>query len=339
MKSDFLVTAIISTYNSRKFIEDRINNLLEQTLGSRLEIVIVNSGSTEDEDSLIKPFLNLHKNIKYFRTENRETIYAAWNRAINHSEGKFITNANTDDRLSKNALEILMRSLLENTDCAMVYADQYTCDYPNLNFDDVQFKFPRTIRLKYSRMRQLWKYIPGPQSMWRASLHFQDNFWFDEQFEVSGDNDFVCRIAEKYRIKKVNGVLGYYYKAKDLSNKEFKNHPATNRESFSVRDKYTRRFIESFTPFHKLIFIIKFQTIKFIPVAVFSFYRILLDRFFPEHQIPSRLFFFWFAAVFYELQNKPALALKICNYYEEQKDQTIIQEQITRLKHKLGLND
>ncbi|MBK6913999.1 MAG: glycosyltransferase family 2 protein [Ignavibacteriales bacterium] len=38
-------------------------------------------------------------------------MYKAWNRAIRIAKGKYITNANTDDLLRRDALEILAENL------------------------------------------------------------------------------------------------------------------------------------------------------------------------------------------------------------------------------------
>ena len=75
-----VVSAIISTYNSAKFIESRISNLLNQTLGEDLEIIVVVSGSTQEESKIVEKFLEKYNNIKLIITDKRESIYQAWNR-------------------------------------------------------------------------------------------------------------------------------------------------------------------------------------------------------------------------------------------------------------------
>src|SRR3989304_3715745 len=102
-----LVSVIISTYNSEKFIERKILDLLQQSIVDRMEIIIVNSGSEQNEESIVLKYCKLYENVKYIKTDNRETIYKAWNRGIRTAKGKYITNANTDDLLRNDALEIL----------------------------------------------------------------------------------------------------------------------------------------------------------------------------------------------------------------------------------------
>ncbi len=76
-----------------------LEDLENQTIADKIEIIVVDSGSEQDEESIVKEFQRKYSNIKYIRTEKRETVYEAWNRGIKSSSGKYITNANTDDRL------------------------------------------------------------------------------------------------------------------------------------------------------------------------------------------------------------------------------------------------
>lgn len=132
--SKYLISAIISTYNSERFIRGKIEDLLQQTIFDKLEIVIVNSGSQQNEEEIIKEYIEKYPNIKYIRTEERETIYKAWNRGIKISNGKYITNTNTDDRLKENALEILSTELEKYPNVGVVYADQYITTMQNQGY-------------------------------------------------------------------------------------------------------------------------------------------------------------------------------------------------------------
>jgi len=217
-----LVSAIVSTYNSENFIRGKIEDLLNQTISDKVEIIVVNSGSLQNEDSIIREYLSKYSNIKYIKTEKRETIYQSWNRAIRISNGKFITNSNTDDRLRNDAYEKLTKYLMDFPDVAMVYADQYISDLDNQLFSEIKrlkpFNFP-----DYDIKYQLERCIIGSQPMWRASLHFKDNLWFDEEFEVSGDHEFELKISHKYQIHHIKDKLGLFYKSKNRKNKEYED--------------------------------------------------------------------------------------------------------------------
>lgn len=243
----FIVSAIVSTYNSEKFIRGKIEDLLEQTLQDKIEIIIVNSGSKQDEDSIVNEFLGKYKNIKYIHTEERESIYKAWNRGIKASTGKFITNSNTDDRLRNDAYEVLANVLTNNPSVALVYADQYLTSVPNQKFRNVQCS-EVSIAPDFNRMHQFERCIVGSQPMWRASLHFNDGIWFNEKYEVCGDHEFELNISQTYDLLHHSEILGTFYKCPEKKNKEYENPKRTMDEVYEITLDYLRRYIVALSP-------------------------------------------------------------------------------------------
>lgn len=246
MSNSFLVSAIISTYNSELFFESKIIDLLNQTIFNQLQIIIINSGSQQNEDGLVKKYLSKFNNIDYIRTIERETIYQAWNRGIKIAKGKFICNSNTDDRLKENALEILSNELEKQPEVGVVYADQYITTIPNQRFNEVYnnkiYHFPN-----YDFIHLLDRCLIGSQPMWRASIHFKDDIWFNEKYEICGDHDFYIRVAEKYQLRHLDMVLGTFYKSPQKMNKEYQNMEETEKEGFSVSFYHLQKYLNSLT--------------------------------------------------------------------------------------------
>ncbi|HSL88365.1 MAG TPA: glycosyltransferase, partial [Ignavibacteriaceae bacterium] len=230
-----------------------------------------NSGSQQNEDVLVKKYLSKFNNIEYIRTTERETIYQAWNRGIKIAKGKFICNSNTDDRLKEDALEILSNELEKNTEIGVVYADQYITTIPNQTFKEVRnssiYYFPN-----YKYIHLLDRCIIGSQPMWRSSIHFTDNIWFNKDFEVCGDHDFYIRVAEKHDIKHLDKVLGTYYKSPEKSNKEYQDPIKTINEGFSITFYHTQKYLNSLsgTEIKKV-----FLSNIFLVSMPFIFYRVL----------------------------------------------------------------
>ena len=103
----YRVSAIVSAFNSEKYIFGRLQNLIDQTLYRRkqLEIIVVDSCSQQNEGPIVKDLMQRHDHVVYVRTSKRESVYGAWNRGVRLANGNYIINANTDDRLAANALE------------------------------------------------------------------------------------------------------------------------------------------------------------------------------------------------------------------------------------------
>jgi glycosyltransferase involved in cell wall biosynthesis len=112
-----------------------LEDLLAQTIADRLEIIVIDSASPENEGRIVREFQQHHGNVKYIRTPERETIYAAWNRGIKIARGKYITNANTDDRHRRDAFEQMAAVLDAQPDVALVYADVIKTATANETFE------------------------------------------------------------------------------------------------------------------------------------------------------------------------------------------------------------
>jgi len=224
----YLVSAIVSTYNSERFFRGCLEDLEHQTIADRLEIIVVNSGSQQNEEAIVKEFQQKYDNIVYIKTEEREGIYAAWNRAVKAARAKFITNANTDDRHREDALEIMGKTLLANPDVALVYGDQICTDTPNGTFDN-HHAIEMARRPDYSRARLLFGCCVGSQPMWRKSLHDELGY-FDESLDCAADWDFWIRISRKYGFLRIPEFLGLYY-----YNKQGIEH---GREIHSLYERY-----------------------------------------------------------------------------------------------------
>lgn len=187
------VSAIISTYNAANLIRGCLEDLLNQTLYQKgeLEIVVIDSGSLENEGQIVLELQKEKTRIEYLRTEERESIYQAWNRGIQMATGKYITNANTDDRHDVHCLEKLVDHLEENPDDDIAYGNLFKSVIPNETFEQNDRSRPCLAQTFFPSSLLMHNYI-GAQPMWRKSLHDKIGL-FDEEYEIVGDYEFVLR--------------------------------------------------------------------------------------------------------------------------------------------------
>ncbi len=328
MEYKFLVSAIVSTYNSEQFIRGRLDDLLLQTIGNQLEIIIINSGSQQDEDTIIRSeYLPRYANIKYVHTEERETIYKAWNRGIKIASGKYITNANTDDRLRKDALQILSNYLFTHNEAAIVYSDQHISSIPNVTFNEIKkMKVQQWNNFSYDRL--LEGCLTGPQPMWRAFLHYQDNIWFNENYEIAGDYEFSCKVALRYPLYHIPQVLGIYYLSLDSSNKQFQHDDKTFLETYKIKSEYSDKFLKQLDE-QKFYQIFSYYT-KWINrnIFIYYFWKLLLKIINPDKRLPTREFAFWYASRIKRFIGDIADAQNICTVYLKKKNSRLLRQEI-----------
>jgi glycosyltransferase involved in cell wall biosynthesis/Tfp pilus assembly protein PilF len=203
------VSAIVSTYNAERFLRGRLEDLEAQTIAERLEIIVIDSASPGNEAAIVAEFQERYGNIRYLRTDKRETVYQAWNRGIRMATGEFICNANTDDRLRRDCYETLVRALREHPECVLAYPDMRITQEENASFErhrELGFRdWP-----PYNRLDLLELCCVGPFPLWRRSLHDEIGY-FDERYQSAADYEFWLRAAERHSFLHVPEFLGLYW--------------------------------------------------------------------------------------------------------------------------------
>ena len=204
-----LVSAIVSTYNSEAFIRGCLEDLEAQTIRDQLEILVIDSASPQDERRIVGEFQQCFGNIKYVRTKERETVYQAWNRGVGLASGRYLTNANTDDRHRPDAFERMVQALEDKPEIALVYADVLITETENETMAQCtpigMYRWH-----DWDRRRLLFETcFMGPQPMWRRSLHDEYGL-FDASFVTSGDYEFWLRVSQTNDFHHLPECLGLY---------------------------------------------------------------------------------------------------------------------------------
>ncbi|MHC4213107.1 MAG: glycosyltransferase, partial [Planctomycetota bacterium] len=252
---EFRVSAIVSVYNAEQFIKGCLENLVSQTLYQKdqLEIVVVNTGSDQNEDVIIKDFKQRYDHINYIKTDSRETIYSAWNRGAKAACGKFLANTNTDDRLRNDALEVMANALETDRNIGAVYIDQIITTIPNETFENHHAVEHRR-RENFTNELIVQKNPCGPQVMWTREMHEHIGY-FRPDYEVAGDWDFWNRIEQEtdYTIRHIPQLLGLYYANPNGLEIGPRKQKQRLREIEEIKAKYNKRELHLEDPATKTV--------------------------------------------------------------------------------------
>ena len=249
-KRDYEITALVSTYKSEAFIEECLIDLQGQTVADKLEIVIVDANSPQNERAVVERFQKRYGNIRYLRTRERIGIYPAWNLAARMAGGRFLTPMSTNDRLAPDAYEVLLRALREHPEAGLSYGDTWLTTVPHqtfANFTPTQdyggkFEWP-----PYSYEDLLMNCRVGPHPVWRSDLHAQIG-WFDGRYKAIGDQDFWLRIALKAPLVHIPRMTGLAWITKD----SLSGQGSSLQEIFDIQSKHTRAHLERLKAFSKV---------------------------------------------------------------------------------------
>ena len=130
-----LVSILIPCYNGEKFLDRCLECLLKQTY-KKIEIIIVNDGSTDNSENII---LKYKKEIEkkgfrflYMYQENGGAA-SAINTALKHVNGEFIMLYDVDDIIFEDAVKEKAKFLINNTDYDMVRNNGYYVNNSDLD--------------------------------------------------------------------------------------------------------------------------------------------------------------------------------------------------------------
>jgi len=220
----YRVSAIVSAYKAKDYLYGCLHDLANQT--EKPEIIVVCKKNSREEKMAAKIMKDI-EDIVIVSTENVPTVYQAWNLGIKVAKGKYLTNANTDDRHHEYAYEVMADLLDERPDIDLVYHDSFIT-WENESYNSFYSKY-YNVELVHGRERGKpgifsWHDYDrrtlsegcfiGPHPMWRANLH-QKYGMFHPTMQSAGDYEFWLRISKKNNMLHIPYPLGLYMARED----------------------------------------------------------------------------------------------------------------------------
>lgn len=237
------VSSFCSFFNGEKFIENYINNLLNQSFFEETEFIFLNCNSEQNEEKYIKPLLHKFKNIKYFKLKEDPGLYASWNICIKkYCTSEIITNWNIDDRKNNESIEILYKALMKTPEVDLVYGYTFISNIPNEKYTENSYEniYPCT---EHSLENLIRNNSPHCMPMWRKSLHEKYGY-FDESYKVASDGDMWLKCAVGgSKLKMINHPVGLYYHNPEGASTNPKKLKESVDEVAKMRSKYIKHLI------------------------------------------------------------------------------------------------
>jgi glycosyltransferase involved in cell wall biosynthesis/predicted nucleic acid-binding protein len=206
--SEPLVTALVSTYASERYLRGCLDDLLQQTLGDRLEIVVVDADSPEREGAIVREYQSRHPGIRYLRLPRRVNTSEAFLAGTAIARGRYLTTANTDDRHRPDALARLATVLEQRPGCGIVYADSLITHRDNetwaSNSATTKYQWP-----DFTLATALGCCLFGAQALWRRAAHDQAGSW-DPGIVFANDQDLFLRLAWRCGAVHLRETLGLF---------------------------------------------------------------------------------------------------------------------------------
>lgn len=208
---DFKFSVIMPIYNVEKYLSEAIDSLIDQSIGfeDNVELIIVDDGSPDSSKEIALGYQERYpNNIKVFSKVNGGQA-SAFNFALKHIHGKYVSFFDSDDRLSPNALEEVYNYFEEH------YDEIDLISIPIQFFERINA--PHMLNYKYdsTKIKDLVNYPANPQ-LSIASSFIKKEALEGMEFDTLLPHGYDALVVNKILLnKKKYGVIHtstYYYR-------------------------------------------------------------------------------------------------------------------------------
>ena len=226
------VSVIMANFNNGRFIEDAIKSVMSQTY-TNWEIVIVDDGSTDNSRDVLNRYIH-QENIKiYFNESNRGVGYTK-RKCVDKSFGDLCAILDTDDILSENALETVVKAFAANPDAVMVVGG---FEYYDITMENI-------IRQKYYKKNTSDKSIleygfAFGWDVFSRKAYYQTE-GFDEK-QTADDQDLYFKLEEVGKILFLDKYLYKYRQHGEGISQKFKGLNVFRDHLIAIENANKRR--------------------------------------------------------------------------------------------------
>jgi glycosyltransferase involved in cell wall biosynthesis len=199
-----LVSIILPVYNGEKFLVESIESCLHQSY-KNIELIIVYDSSTDNTLEIITNYAVKDNRITIIKNIERKNLPASLNIGHYAARGEFFSWTSDDNLYELNAIEILLKTLLEeNAD--IVYGDMVIIDHNGEKVRDFVF-------LDFENI--IFRNYIGNCFLYKKDV-FERNKGYNENRFLVEDYDFWLRAIAHSRFYQIKKKL-YQYRKHDTS--------------------------------------------------------------------------------------------------------------------------
>jgi len=234
-----LVSVIMPVYNGQDYIAEAIESILNQTFKD-FELIIINDGSTDRTEEVIKSYLN-DKRVRYYK-QLHKGYSAAINQGFNLAEGRYICFQDADDVSLPIRLEEEVDVLENNPDVELVYSPAIFLDDDD-NFYTIWGGMKKGLILPVESFYKLYvegNFLPNTSVMFKRR-HLNNDKLFREDLNLCADFEHHFRVTHDYNIYEITHPL-----VKIRRGKHHKHLTALREENFNAEKHILKKIYQRF---------------------------------------------------------------------------------------------
>jgi glycosyltransferase involved in cell wall biosynthesis len=209
-----LVTVLIPNYNHSKYLDERINTVLNQTYKD-FEVIILDDRSTDNSLEIINKYKdNPHVSQIVVNEKNSGSPFIQWNKGFNLAKGDLIWIAESDDSCESTFLETLIAEFFHENSLAFAFCRSILLTEEGEKKHVLQGMFHSNMLFSGKDFIQnylIWGCLVYNASsvLFRKSYALSVDSLFTT-FRAAGDWLFWIEMAEKGNVAVISNPLNYY---------------------------------------------------------------------------------------------------------------------------------
>lgn len=212
IESNPLVSVIMPTFNNAALIGETINSVRAQAY-QNLEIIIVNDGSTDNTEDVVKELMEIDSRVRYKKIENSYSSIAR-NVGFGLARGEYVCVIDSDDLWPENKIELQLEALTENPDAVIIGSVQrFTEDSEgDKRFGTISHPPPLKNDYVHNLLSMDHNQMVNLNTLCaKRSIICTDGLW-DPDIHTAHDWEVWIRLAKKYTFIHLDEILQHYRK-------------------------------------------------------------------------------------------------------------------------------
>lgn len=218
-----LVSVIIPTYNSARYLQETIQSVLSQSW-QNFEVIVVDDGSTDNTPEILRGIRS--DKIQYFRQDNSGGPSKPRNVGIRRARGKYVAFFDSDDLMAKEKLEEAVGFLEQYPDLGLLFSNFKVCNecgesFPGTFLDGLT-AFGEIQKQQVGEKRFIIESAVAYQGLFHLNFIgtsgvvapksvFLSVGGFDESIAGPEDRDMWLRISKQYSLGYLD-IIGHQYR-------------------------------------------------------------------------------------------------------------------------------
>jgi len=188
------ISVIMPVFNSEKYLEASIKSIITQSY-SNFELIIINDGSTDKSEEIIKSFNDAR--IVYVKNQTNLRIAKSLNTGISLARGKYIARMDADDISHPNRLKMQLNFMETNTNID-VCGSWMTIFDESKNYRII--KYP--IYHEEIKIRLIFECPISHPTVFAKRIFFKKNT-YNENYIPAEDYELWCSTIGKYNFHNI----------------------------------------------------------------------------------------------------------------------------------------